>query len=442
MKLTKYKYAVLLFVGLLTASTANAQTKEIMVDGLKVILKQTPKDVVSVRLFIKGGADNYTKEKEGVEDLTVNLAVSGGTRGRDATTFATEAEKIGAQLGASSQLEYSEINMTCVKMFWDKSWDLFADAILNPAFDPKEFDLMREQYVANALASSSDPDEHLKNLALSNAFKGSPYERIPSGTPASLANISLADVTAQYKKIIGKQRCFLVVVGNITEADLVAKIRASLAKMPFGTPYKKVTPTLITKPGHFVEHRDIATNYIRGMMSAPTKETAEGTVMQLGMSIMGSRFFLELRTKRSLSYAPAAFYSGGVMLNPYNTIYISTQDPKQSMEVMTSIINDIKRDGFLQSELDDKKQTFLTQHYMGQQTTNEQSLTLGMYEVLGSWKLAESLPTQVDNTTLKELNRVFDKYTKAIQWTYLGKQEQVKPEDFKQTVEEKKNKPY
>jgi predicted Zn-dependent peptidase len=442
MKLTPYKYAVLLFVGLLSASLASAQTKEITVDGLKIILKQTPKDVVSVRLFIKGGADNYTKEKEGVEDLTLNLAVQGGTRTRDAVKFATEAEMIGAQLGASSQLEFSEINMTCVKMFWDKSWDLFADAVLNPAFDPKEFDLLREQYVANAMSTMSDPDQHLKNLSLSNAFKGSPYERIPSGTPTSLAGISLADVTAQYKKIIGKQRCFLVVVGNISEEDLVAKVKASLAKMPYGSPYKKVTPTLITKGGHFVEHRDIATNYIRGLMSAPTKETAEGTVMQLGMSIMGSRFFLELRTNRSLSYAPAAFYSSGVLINPYNTIYISTQDPKQSMEVMTDIINDIKKNGFLQSELDDKKQGFLTNYYMGQQTTGEQSLTLGMYEIISSWKLAEEFPTQVNNTTLKELNRVFDKYTQAIQWTYLGKQDQVKPEDFKQTVEEKKNKPY
>lgn len=441
MKFNQYKSFVLLLLALMTTGIMNAQTKEIMVDGLKVILKQTPKDVVSVRLFVRGGTANYTKEKQGVEALTMSLAVQGGTRTRDAVTFATEAEKIGAVLGGDASLEYSEISMTCVKMFWDKSWDLFTDAILNPSFDAKEFGLLKEQFVANAMSSISDPDQHLKNLALSNAFKGSQYERIPEGTPESLANVTLEDVKAHYKKVLGKQRCFLVVVGNISEEDLIAKVKATLAKMPFGTAFKPSERTLITKPGTFVEDRDIATNYIRGMMSAPTRETSEGTVMQLGMSIMGSRFFLELRTKRSLSYAPAAFYSSGVLLNPYNTIYITTQDPKQSMQVMTDIINDIKKNGFLQEELDDKKQTFLTNYYMGQQTTSEQSLTLGMYEILSSWKLSESFPTDVNNTTLKELNRVFDKYTKAIQWTYLGKQEQVKQEDFKQTVEVK-NKPY
>lgn len=441
MKFSQYKSFVLLLMALMTSSIMSAQTKEIMVDGLKVILKQSPKDVVSVRLFVKGGTANYTKEKQGIEALTMSLAVQGGTRTRDAVAFATEAEKIGAVLGGDASLEYSEISMTCVKMFWDKSWDLFTDAILNPSFDPKEFGLLKEQFVANAMSSISDPDQHLKNLALSNAFKGSQYERIPEGTPESLAGITLEDVKAHYKKILGKQRCFLVVVGNISEEDLIAKVKATLGKMPFGTAYKPGERTLITKAGTFVEDRDIATNYIRGMMSAPTRETPEGTVMQLGMSIMGSRFFLELRTKRSLSYAPAAFYSSGVLLNPYNTIYITTQDPKQSMQVMTDIINDIKKNGFLQEELDDKKQTFLTNYYMGQQTTSEQSLTLGMYEILSSWKLSESFPADVNNTTLKELNRVFDKYTKAIQWTYLGKQDQVKQEDFKQTVEEKK-KPY
>jgi zinc protease len=441
MKLSQYKSFILLFVALLSTGIMAAQTKEITVDGLKIILKQTPKDVVSVRLFIRGGADNYTKDKEGVDALTVSLAVQGGTRTRDAVTYATDAEKIGTVMGADAQLEYSEISMTCVKMFWDKSWDLFADAVLNPAFDAKEFGLLKEQFVANAMSSISDPDQHLKNLALTNAFKGTQYERIPDGSPEGLDNITLDDVKAHYKKILGKQRCFLVVVGNITEADLIAKVKATLAKMPFGTAYKPAPRSLITKPGIFVEDRDIATNYLRGMMSAPTKETAEGTVMQLGMSILGSRFFLELRTKRSLSYAPAAFYSGGVLLNPYNTIYITTQDPKQSIQVMTDIINDIKKNGFEQSELDDKKQTFLTQHYMGQQTTSEQSLTLGMFEILSSWKVSEQFTDNVNNTTLNELNKVFDKYTKAIQWTYLGKKDQIKTEDFKQTVEEKK-KPY
>lgn len=200
MKLSQYKSIVLLLVALLSTGMIAAQTKEITVDGLKIILKQTPKDVVSVRLFIKGGTDNYTKAKEGVDALTLSLAVQGGTRTRDAVTYATEAEKIGSVLGADAQLEYSEISMTCVKLFWDKSWDLFADAILNPAFDAKEFGLIKEQFMANAMSSISDPDQHLKNLALSNAFKGTQYERIPDGSPKGIESITLDDVKAHYKK--------------------------------------------------------------------------------------------------------------------------------------------------------------------------------------------------------------------------------------------------
>jgi predicted Zn-dependent peptidase len=193
-----------------------------------------------------------------------------------------------------------------------------------------------------------------------------------------------------------------------------------------------------------VEDRDIATNYIRGLMSAPRMDHPDGVPMMVAMSILGDRYFEELRTKRSLSYAPAAFYSRGVLNNPYNAIYISTLDPKQSMEVMVAEINKIKEVGFADKELADKKQGYLTQHYMGLETTSAQSNSLGLAEMAGGWELAEEFTDKVNKLTTADINRVFDAYTKAIKWTYLGKQDMVDADDFKTPKERpaSKNKPY
>lgn len=62
------------------------------------------------------------------------------------------------------------------------------------------------------------------------------YAKSPNGTSASLPNITLDQIKAYYKKTVGKQRIFLVVVGNVTKEDLTAKIKASLSKLPAGTP--------------------------------------------------------------------------------------------------------------------------------------------------------------------------------------------------------------
>jgi predicted Zn-dependent peptidase len=100
---------------------------------------------------------------------------------------------------------------------------------------------------------------------------------------------------------------------------------------------------------------------------------------------------------------------------------------------MVEEINKIKKEGFTEKELTDKKQSFLTRYYMGQETSSAQSQTLGMFELAGNWKSAESFTDDVNKTGLKEVNTTFTKYTGAIRWTYLGKKDAVKEEDFKQT---------
>jgi len=424
-------------------NTAAQETREYMIDGIKVIHKQVPKDVISVRLFIEGGTANYPKDLQGIENLTLNLMVDGGTESMPKLEFKTASERMGTSFGAGSNLDYGSISMTCIKTFWDASWNLFQDAILHPALTESEFNLLREQLVANAQQTLSNPDAYLSNLSRQVAFENKDYAKSPEGTPESLQKITLADVQTYYKKTIGKKRIFLVVVGDISEADITAKIKSTLGALPGGTAPSRDSRTLLTQPKTYIEDRDIATNYIRGVMSAPFANEPEGIAYRVAISILGDRYFDELRTKRSLSYAPSAFYAQAAMSNPYGVIYISTIDPKQSMQVMVDEINKIKKEGFTEKELTDKKQEFLTGYYLTLETTGNQADALGMAEMTGGWENLDKITSAVNALKLADINTVLDKYTDNIVWTYLGKKDAVKTEDFKQTTpKEKKNKPY
>jgi len=434
----KIAVGFLTLMGLLAFSPAHAggSTTEFNVDGLKVILKQTPKDVISVTLIVEGGTTNYSKEKEGIEDMAFEYALTGGTTTLDATAFGAASAKLGTRIGSSTTYDFGNMNMSCVKMFWDESWNLFADAIMHPAFDEDEFNLLSEQMVSAAQERIADPDEHLRNIAMQSSFGSSSYASIPSGTPESLAALTQDEVVSYYNNLIGKKRVFLVVAGNIEEKDLRAKVEASLAMLPDGQPAEYEERTLITEASSYIEDRDIATNYIRGLMSAPTMDTQDGVTMRVAMSILRDRFFLELRTKRSLTYAPGAFYATGVLKNTYNGLYVSTLDPKQSMEVMVAELDKIKSEGFTAKELVNEKQTFLTHYFMGQERSGAQAFALGMAEISGGWEMADQLTEHVNKITLEDLNRVFDEYSKTISWTYLGKADAVSPEDFKQPKNE------
>lgn len=438
-----FNTAIFLFLIVCTYSSISAQTttQEFTVEGIKVILKNTPKEVLSVRMMLEGGTANYTEEKQGIEDITLNLMIDGGTKTMSKLDYKTAAEKIGTTFSAATNLDYGSVSMTCIKLFWDESWKLFADAIMQPAFTENEFNILKEQLIATAKATESDPDGYLALLSRKNAFPGTNYVKDPSGTPESLAAITLSDVKNYFQNTIVKKRVFLVVVGNVTKEDITKKITESLKAMPQGTAAKEEAQTILREGKTFIEDRDIATNYIRGVLSAPTANTKDGVSMRIAMSILGDRYFTELRTKRSLSYAPAAFYAGAAVNNPYSVIYISTTDPKQSMQVMVDEINKIKSEGFLEDELVDTREGFLTQYYLTLETTSNQADALGAAEMQGGWEQLDGITAAVNATTLKDINKVFDEYSKAIVWTYLGKKDMVHTEDFVQPVT-KKNKPY
>lgn len=434
----KIHYIYISIALLLIAFTANTQaqnTIEFEVNGLKVIYKQVPKEIVSARLFINGGTANYSKEQEGIENFAFNLAVSGGTENWDKLAFTSELEKLGSSITAGTDYDYGFFSMLSIEKNFDQTWGLFTDAILNPKFDEDEFMVLKEQLIAGAKQAEADPDESLRRAAASNVFAGKNYEKISGGTEESLAKLTKEELEEYFNRIVGKKRSFLVIIGDLDKDELIKKIENSLAKLPEGTLPEKEERIMLTEVSNSIQDRDIATNYIRGYMSAPTMSEKDAVAMQVAMSILRDRYFVELRTKRSLSYAPSAGYSSGIVNNPYNYIYISTTNPKESMKVMVEELMKIKENGFDEKELNNKKQGFLTGYYMGQETLSSQSASLGMAELKGDWRTAESFTKDVNSLTLEDINRVIDQYTDVISWTYLGDSEQVNEEDFLQPVE-------
>jgi len=422
---------MVLFIG-----KANAQgTMEFEVNGLKVIYKQVPKEIVSVRLFINGGTANYSVEQEGIENFALNLAISGGTKNLDRFEFASQLEKMGTSIAAGTNYDYGFINLVCIKQNWNQSWDLFSDAIINPAFSEEEFINLKEQLIAAAKQAESDPDESLRRAAMENVFAGKNYAKIPNGTETSLSALSLEDLKAYFSNTVGKERSFLVVVGDLEIEDLKEKIKNSLAQLPKGTLPEIEERTMITEVKNSIKERDIATNYIRGYMSAPKMDEEDGVAMLLAMSILRDRYFIELRTKRSLTYAPGAGYAGSLINDPYNYIYISTTNPKESIKVMVDELKKLRSEGFSEKELINTQQSFLTEYYMGQETLISQSNSLGVAELQGGWEMAEDFTARLNSVTLEDLNRVIKNYTDVIDWTYLGKSEDINEDDFLQPVE-------
>lgn len=412
------------------------KTTEFEVNGLKVILRESVKGTVSARLFIQGGTINYPEDKEGVESMALSLVMQSGPADMTKDEFHAEIESIGAQMGGGSGYDYGNMSLSCVKLYWDKSWALFADAITKPAWREDEFKILQNQMVTSSRQTKTNADAHLRNIAFENTWKGTDYAKIPNGTPESLKALTLNDLKIQYNKVVVKKNVFLVVVGDISQEDLTKKVSQSLGNLPQGKESRKPKSTAGVQEGLYIENRPMETNYILGIFDAPKRGTEESIKNDLAMSILGDRFFEELRTKRSLSYAPAASRTGNTV-HPMNMIYISTTDPEQSLEVMMEEVNKMKTDGFSEKELKGKKQSYLTHYFMGQESNSSISMGLGINELTGGWERMDTYTDKILSTTVDDLNKIMQEYGDQIFWTYLGKEELVKPEFFTQPVKMK-----
>ncbi len=422
---------------LLVTSTGMAQTKnkveEIMVDGFKVIYKPTSNQIVSVRLFIKGGTSNYTKEQEGIENLMLDLITTSGTAKYPKSEYNRLLDKMGSTIGGSSGLDFGNIALNCVNRNFENSWAIFDEVINAPIFDEAEFKKQREAMVSNIQQEKSDPDAYLTEMAMNDAFANLNYDKNTNGSEESLNKLSLEDLKNHYKKVMNKKQTFLVVVGKIDKAQLIEKVKKLTKSMPEGN-YVPAKQTMLTinKSTLNTEERKIATNYIRGVMNGAAYGTDEQYAMQLAFGILQDRLFDEIRTNRSLSYAPAAFYQTNI--NPCSNVYVTTTDPDQAVQVIIDEIKKIKTVGFSEQEIENQKSSYVTTYYMGLETNAAQSQGLGINEVKGSYKNFNDFITNINKVPAKEVNAVVKKYLTGIRWSYLGDLTKVKSDTFLQKL--------
>ncbi len=428
------KALFVIFVTLFSAASviSGDNIKEIDVDGLRVIIKNTGKDVISARLFIIGGTANYTLEKQGIEGLAYNVVMRGGTMTLTKSEFLAAGDKMGTEFGSNASLDYGEMNMLCLKESFNKSWELYTDAILNPAFNSDEFTNKKAQFISYAKQNEADPDGRLEQLTLKTTFKGKNYEKTPDGTSESLANLTLEDIKAFYKENVCKKRVFLVIAGNVSESDIIEKVKSTLAKLPEGTAPINEELVKIEQPAQDIVERKISTNYLCGIMSSIPWNSPDAVAMMVAMDIMYDKYFVELRTKRGLSYAPAAYLNGEAITNPYNVFYITTDHPKEAVQIMVDIINDVKKNGFTGEDLTDSKDAFLTRYFMRLETAANQSLNIGRWQLRGSVNSHDNFEQLINSVTVQDINRVFNSSTGSLKWTYLGDPAKISPEDFKQ----------
>jgi predicted Zn-dependent peptidase len=413
------------------AEQANLVT-ELDVNGLKVLVKRRSNaPTVAAGLFIRGGARNITDKNAGIENLMLNVAAEGSTK-FPRETVRRELARTGSSLGASVINDYSAISFASTRQNFDRSWQIFADLALNPAFAAEDIARARAQISTGLREQETNSDNYLQILQDRLIYANHPYANDVTGTLENINRFSAKELSDYHKKIMETSRLLLVVVGDIDPKDVEKRVAATFGKLPRGDYKESPYPALdFSKATLDITSRQLPTNYVQGVFNAPSLNSPDYYAMRVAVTVLQSRIYQEVRTKRQLSYAPNAEL--GSFSSNVGNIYVTAVDANQAVKVMLDEVKNLKTQQINEETIDGISGHFLTLHFIGQETNAAQAGELAKYELIGGgWRNAFGFLDKIREVKPLEVQAAAQKYMKNIRFVVIGNPTAINREVFLQ----------
>jgi zinc protease len=414
----------------LTASTLGAQAApqptEFFSSGIKVIHKQvTANDVIAIRLLLKGGAAALTPANAGIENLIAHT-ITRGTAKYSKDAFSALATSTGTEVGGTTSLDYTAFFVQGVRQHFNEAWDLFTQAALQPTFPEEEVRQVRDQLVNDLKQRTDDPDSFLNQIADSLLYEGHPYAANPEGTPESIAKLGRSDLAAWHKRRMGRANLLLVVVGNVTRAELESKIAGAFGSLPASGGAAPPVPALVSARSSVnVVSRDLPTNYIIGLYPAPGRRSPDYAALQLATNVLSDRLFEEIRTKHNLTYAVASGLRGANQSR--GSLYVTAVEPDTTVKLIFREVRRMQREPVPRNRLRESINEFITSYWMGQETNMGQATALGNWELTGGgWRNARGFVDRMGAVTPADVQRVSTRYLRNARVVVIGDSAKVK----------------
>jgi predicted Zn-dependent peptidase len=221
-------------------------------NGIDVELaRRTAIPKVSLALTFDAGNAADDPAHAGTQSLMLD-ALEEGTTTRNAEQIAAEQERLGASIGTGSTTDSSQITMTALTANLLPSLELMADIARHPKFSDPDIARVKNQRLAQISQEQASP-AGLAQRAIRPLIYGTqhPYGSVGgSGKAEVIQTLTPAALRAEHDKWLRPDLAHIIVVGDVTMADLLPKLEAAFGdwKAPAGAAPTKAIDSPIPAP--------------------------------------------------------------------------------------------------------------------------------------------------------------------------------------------------
>ncbi len=284
------------------------QHKFTLANGLRVRLVEYRRlPIVAVNLVVDAGAARDPKELPGLASFTASMLTE-GTKTRSATQISDEAGFLGATIGAGASVDSASLSGATLSRHLARFMDLFADVAMDPAFPKADFERVQDERLVTLLQQRDQP-QAIASKAFAPVFWGAhPYGHYSLGTEASVKATRPRDLAGFHDRLWRPANAELVVVGDVSEAELRPLLERSLGAWKAGKPAPDLPAAPAAAPHRtlVLEKVDAPQSYLflgmPGLQRASDDFVTGTVVFQVLGGGMASRLFRNLREEKGYTY--------------------------------------------------------------------------------------------------------------------------------------------
>jgi zinc protease len=401
------------------APRADVETTMFDAGGIKVIHRPSAGDIIVANLYLLGGVRQVTWDNAGIELFLLD-ATERGTKTYSRERLRRNMARLGTSIVIDAEPDWTSFGVRATRATFDSTWAIFTSRIIEPTLDPREVEMVRQQFLLGVSQRQDSPDALVEYLADSVTFAGHPYAIPPSGTERSLAAITAADLRQFHAEQFVKSRMLLVVVGDLSRERLTRLVSQTLGKLPAGS-YAWTLPDTLPrrKASAFAVSRPLPTNYLLGRYPGPRAGSKDYYALRIATAVLSGQLFGEIRSRRNLTYAvDAPFIDRGVSAGG---LYVTTVQPGLTVDLMRQQLAAVRTSEVNEDGLGRLIQQFLTQYFLDNETNSAQADFLAKsYLFENDYRAVKNFEEQLRAVTPADIQRVARQWIRDVQWVYIG----------------------
>ena len=397
-----------------------APRETVLANGLTIVVVEDHRlPLVNYRLAFRVGSAFDPPQVPGLTDLLAGLLPE-GTQAKTSREIADEVARMGANLSAGANSDYTIVAASALSQFNTEILDLMAEVVLQPSFPENEVELAKQNTKESLRQQRAQPSFLASEMVSRVMFGDHPYA-IVAPTPESIDRSSRDEFVNFHRKNFLPNNAVFIVVGDVKYDEIVKKLESLFSTWERGA--NLVTdfpapPVREKRTAYLVDRRGSAQSNIVIANSGIVRTSPDYFPMLLMHTVLGanasSRLFMNLREEKGYTYGAYTNLDARRTAGTFRaTAEVRTPVTGDSLKEFFYELNRIRTDLVSDKEINDAK-SYLTGVFPIRLETQE-----GLTDQLVQIKML-NLPDdylqhyrdRVQTVTVAEIQRVANKYVK------------------------------